>query len=430
MSVPKEQKRTRRSLLSAALAGTSSALSVGAVIGLGCLAAYALDVPTEEFTDPAELPIVSQQTTSDKLAGIEAGSFPDAVPSAPNPVLKNETGFGGTSREQGLPSQETIATQSHASQTESTPSDPTAPTGATAVPKPPPDSPLPASTTKNLVPAKQLFGAVQTPARLISRSIGFYAKGCLAGAKALPVNGPAWQAMRLSRNRNWGHPNLVHFVEQFAKDAKAKDGWRGLLIGDMSLPRGGPMPSGHASHQIGLDVDIWYTAMPNRQLSWEDRERTAAANMLADKTHINKEVFTSAHAQLLRRAASYPEVERIFVHPAIKKALCELVGNDRSYLRKIRPFWGHDDHFHIRLVCPTDSVGCIHQPVPADDDGCGAELDNWFKLLTRPEPPPAPPPKEHIPAKPKPQLTLDQLPAACRAVLAAPPSAPEHTVGH
>src|SRR5262245_60910951 len=65
-------------------------------------------------------------------------------------------------------------------------------------------------------PAKELFGAVKTPAPLAARSIGFYAKGCLAGAAALPIDGPAWQAMRLSRNRNWGHPDLVALVEKLA----------------------------------------------------------------------------------------------------------------------------------------------------------------------------------------------------------------------
>ena len=38
------------------------------------------------------------------------------------------------------------------------------------------------------------------------RSIGYYTHGCLAGGVALPINGPTWQVMRLSRNRNWGHP--------------------------------------------------------------------------------------------------------------------------------------------------------------------------------------------------------------------------------
>ncbi|HJU33155.1 MAG TPA: penicillin-insensitive murein endopeptidase, partial [Hyphomicrobiaceae bacterium] len=93
-------------------------------------------------------------------------------------------------------------------------------------------------------PAKLLFGAAKSPAPMGARAIGFYAKGCLAGATALPIDGPAWQAMRLSRNRNWGHPKLVALVEKLAVEAKAHDGWSGLLVGDLSQPRGGPMLTG------------------------------------------------------------------------------------------------------------------------------------------------------------------------------------------
>ena len=110
--------------------------------------------------------------------------------------------------------------------------------------------------------------------------IGSYADGCLAGAVALPITGPAWQVMRLSRDRNWGTPRLIQFIERFGANAK-KVGWNGLLIGDMSQPRGGPMISGHASHQIGLDADIWFTPMPDHVLSREEREMDGAVDMVA-----------------------------------------------------------------------------------------------------------------------------------------------------
>ncbi len=129
-------------------------------------------------------------------------------------------------------------------------------------------------------PAKILFSRVQGPAPLEARSIGFYSRGCFSGGTALPVDGPAWQAMRLSRNRNWGMPVLVDYIEKLAKDAKALDGWPGLLVGDLSQPRGGPLPSGHASHQIGLDVDIWLMPMPDRTLSADEREKTAATSFI------------------------------------------------------------------------------------------------------------------------------------------------------
>ena len=143
-------------------------------------------------------------------------------------------------------------------------------------------------------PAKELFGAAKTPAPMAARAIGFYAKGCLAGAAALPIDGPAWQAMRLSRNRNWGHPELVALVEKLAVEAKAHDGWPGLLVGDLSQPRGGPMLTGHASHQVGLDADIWLTPMPDRRLTEKEREDLSATSMLAARQGVRRSARSGA----------------------------------------------------------------------------------------------------------------------------------------
>jgi penicillin-insensitive murein endopeptidase len=276
-------------------------------------------------------------------------------------------------------------------------------------------------------PAKELFGAVKSPAPMAARAIGFYAKGCLAGAAALPIDGPAWQAMRLSRNRNWGHPDLVALVEKLGIEASKHDGWPGLLVGDLSQPRGGPMVSSHASHQVGLDADIWFMPMPDRRLTEREREDLSATSMVApDGVSVDPKMWTEAHARVLKRAASYPSVERIFVHPAIKKALCDATGKDenRAWLHKIRAYWGHNDHFHVRIGCPGGSTNCEHQPPLPADDGCGKELTNWLALV-KPKPKPATPPETVAkPAPPKPSLTLDQLPAECRSVLASGTGAP------
>ncbi len=271
------------------------------------------------------------------------------------------------------------------------------------------------------VPAKDLFGAAKTAASMDSRAIGSYARGCLAGGAALPIDGLGWQAMRLSRNRNWGHPTLISFLERFAADVKRLDGWPGLLVGDLSQPRGGPMQSSHASHQVGLDADIWFDPMPGRKLTALEREQQSASSMLkADGLTIDTSKWTDEHVRLLRRAASFGEVERVFVHPAIKKTLCESTINDpdRTWLGKMRPIWGHDDHFHVRIRCPEGAVGCQSQTLPSGDDGCGKELVDWFALLTAP---PKPVAKPEVPPKP---LTLDKLPAECRTVLEAKPVIP------
>jgi penicillin-insensitive murein DD-endopeptidase len=276
--------------------------------------------------------------------------------------------------------------------------------------------PLPPLANPNdpALPAKQLFGRKPTPAPLEARSIGFYAKGCLAGGVALPINGKTWQVMRLSRNRMWGHPNLVRLLERLSEKGP-KAGWPGLLVGDLAQARGGPMLTGHASHQVGLDADIWLTPMPPRTLTREEREEMSAINMVADhKKDVDPKVWTPAHTGIIKTAASEPEVERIFVNAAIKKALCREAGNDRGWLQKVRPMWGHNYHFHIRMRCPDGSPDCKPQEPPGHGDGCGADLDWWFRdAILNP-----PPPKE--PPKPKPQLKMADLPPACRQVLLAP----------
>jgi penicillin-insensitive murein endopeptidase len=270
-------------------------------------------------------------------------------------------------------------------------------------------------------PAKDLFGAMKEPADLASKAIGFYARGCLAGAQPLPINGPAWQAMRLSRNRNWGHPTLVKFLERFAVDVKEKDGWPGLLVGDMSMPRGGPMPYGHVSHQVGLDVDIWYKPMPDHVLSSEEREQIPMESFLSDRGRLNPAMWTAEYEKLLRRAVSYPEVARIFVDPAIKKWLCDNAKGDHKFLGKITPIGGHDDHFHVRLVCPFDDPGCQNQTLPGgDDEGCGNGLDKLFKKIVKPVVKAA---KPAAPLKSKRSILMTQLPAECKTVLQAAPQA-------
>ena len=263
-------------------------------------------------------------------------------------------------------------------------------------------------------PAKQLFGRKTAPARFKPEVFGFYAKGCLAGAEALPINGPHWQVMRLSRNRNWGHPTLINYIERLSEHG-AKVGWPGLLVGDMSQPRGGPMLTGHASHQIGLDADIWLRPMPSNELSRTEREEMSATMVVADnRKDVDPNVWTPAHFAIIKAAADDPLVERVFVNAAIKKKLCQMAGTDRSWLQKVRPYWEHDYHFHVRIKCPDDNPECKHQdPVPAGD-GCGKDLDWWFTdAVLHPKPSPEP-------EKPRPPTRMADLPPACHQVLAAP----------
>jgi penicillin-insensitive murein endopeptidase len=258
--------------------------------------------------------------------------------------------------------------------------------------------------------AKVLFGRELTPSAGPAQAIGAYERGCLSGAIALPADGPNWQVMRPSRNRAWGHPVLTAFLERLAAKLPAEAGWPGLLVGDIAQPRGGPMLTGHGSHQIGLDADLWLTPMPDRRLSTTERDEMPATNVVtADGIGIDA-AWTPQHRRLLETVAREPAVARIFVNPAIKQALCREAGSDRAWLAKIRPWWGHNYHFHIRLSCPSGEPECRNQTPPPPGDGCGRELDWWFTdeaLYPAPSPPPRP-------------LRLADLPRACAALVAAP----------
>jgi penicillin-insensitive murein endopeptidase len=223
--------------------------------------------------------------------------------------------------------------------------------------------------------------------------------------------------MRLSRNRNWGQPELIRTLEQLALDGR-KVGWNGLLVGDISQPRGGPMLTGHASHQIGLDADIWLTPMPDRTLTRDERESISATSMLkGDSLYVDPKIWTKGQEAILRTAANYPQVERIFVHPGIKKKLCETVTGDRTWLAKIRPYWGHNYHFHMRIKCPAGASNCKGQEgINMNDDGCGKALAWWFTDEPWKKPKKDPNKK---PVKPK-IVALKDLPPACAQVLAAP----------
>jgi penicillin-insensitive murein endopeptidase len=282
----------------------------------------------------------------------------------------------------------------------------TAQTKGTLDPKPLP--PL-ANPDDPATPAKELFGRKTDAAPLAARAIGYYTGGCLAGAVAMPINGKTWQVMRLSRNRNWGHPNLVAFLERLAEKAP-KVGWNGLLIGDMAQPRGGPMLTGHWSHQVGLDADLWLTPMPDRELTREEREEMMATNVVRDDwKDVNPKIWSPAHIGILKAAAKDKDVERVLINPAIKKALCRDVKGDRSWLHKMRPVYGHNYHFHVRIGCPDGQAGCKSQPTTPSDEGCGKDLDWWF--TRQPSTPKAGPGRAPI--------KMSALPAACRQVLLA-----------
>jgi penicillin-insensitive murein DD-endopeptidase len=261
-----------------------------------------------------------------------------------------------------------------------------------------------ASSLTPVVALPMTWGEVLEPAPGAPYVIGSYTAGCVQGAIPLPAAGRGYQVMRPQRRRFFGHPVLVHYLQVLGA-ATNQQGLGTLLIGDLGQPRGGPMPFGHRSHQIGLDADIWFWLPGDGMvLSVADRETLGAPSMLsAGGRALDAQQWSQRQVGVLRLAVGFDVVARIFVNPVIKKALCEQFP-EASWLQKLRPWWGHDDHFHVRLRCPAGQTTCQDQdPLPAGD-GCGAELAWWFSEEARQPPPPLDSAK--IP-----------MPAACGAIL-------------
>jgi len=273
--------------------------------------------------------------------------------------------------------------------------------------------------------ANQLFGAHRHPTLERPQAIGSHARGCAHGLVALPETGPTWQAMRLSRNRNWGHPETIAFVQDLSR-AAVQIGWRGLYVGDISQPRGGPMTSGHASHQMGLDADIWMLPPARLNLSRAERENLSSISVRTEDQRSVNANWTAQHHALLRAAASDPRVDRIFVAAAVKIEMCRTATPaDTPWLQRIRPAAGHNFHFHVRLRCPAGSPGCQTQtPTVAElsngGNGCDDTLTWWVTDFLRP-----PPRTERTePARPRArhprEFTLADLPGQCAQVVRAP----------
>ena len=277
--------------------------------------------------------------------------------------------------------------------------------------------------------ANKLFGAMANPSNQDSMPIGSYAKGCAAGLVELPETGPTWQAMRLSRHRNFGQPAMIQFLMDLSATARDIGFGKGLYIGDISQPRGGPMTSGHASHQIGLDADIWWLRPKSLSLSRDERENISSIPVRSADQKSVTEAWTPDRRALLKAAASDARVDRIFVAAAVKIEICKTAtAKDKKWLQKIRPVAGHDTHFHVRLKCPKGARLCETQKPTVSElskggDGCDDTLMWWVSdEYLHPKPSKKKKPAEDdAPRKKGPrEFTLADLPKQCKDVLSSP----------
>lgn len=250
-----------------------------------------------------------------------------------------------------------------------------------------------------------LWEQIRTPVQGQAQPIGGYSNGCIIGAEPLALKGTGYQVIRSIKNRYYGHPQLLDYLKNLGKRAN-QAGLPPMLIGDMGMPAGGRFSSGHASHQTGLDADIWLRFGPMDDATAHNPAGLATIMVNHNTQRVDESRWTANHTTLMKLAAQDPRVNRIFVNPAIKLKLCQTAGTDRAWLQKIRPWYAHDSHFHVRLTCPSDAPNCENQaPIPAGD-GCGEELYSWFE----------PKPAGSATSKPK---VIPTPPVQCQMILSS-----------
>ena len=255
------------------------------------------------------------------------------------------------------------------------------------------------------------WSSVTTPKKGAPQSIGGYSNGCIVGAETLAEKGDGFESIRRFRNRYYGHPELIKVIHWLGKKNQELDR-PALLVGDLSQPNGGPMPYGHRSHQLGLDADIWLTHQPKGK---RDKDEFFPRFVNLSKEKVNPQIWDPSIVPLLKAVAQHPKVERVFVNWIIKRHLCKTVQEDRDWLRRIRPWWGHDRHFHIRIACQEGSPNCKNQRSVANIANCGGEL--WFSdaaVIARRKKAAAE--QASKPSKPRPKKVL---PKRCQALIKA-----------
>lgn len=218
----------------------------------------------------------------------------------------------------------------------------------------------------------------------IEQAVGFYSKGSLINPSQLPNDGVGFLKLFQPRDRAYATQDLVTLIENAASAiALAFPGGERMQMGDFSQREGGQI-SGHASHQNGLDVDVKF--FNHAHLEQDPMGTNGFDEIFVDeKNQVTPNYDFERNEALVKFVVDSGLVRRIFVDGNIKKAFCDRAKasgeyrDDLEWLRRLRPLEGHQDHFHIRIACPTSSPNCVAQEEPP----LGTSCDTIFETQER-----------------------------------------------
>lgn len=218
-----------------------------------------------------------------------------------------------------------------------------------------------------------------------AESFGKYTDGHIFKSVPLKRNAPGIQTMRPAMAKFYGHTELRDFIYKLGKQT-INSGNGQLMIGDLSHKDGGEL-IGHASHQNGLDVDIWFYRPKDTitDLANDQRDSSKFPHFLNPATNeFYPNMWNTKLDNVLKMAASDSRVAKIFVNAGVKRRLCRIFPGEK-FLSKIRPWYRHHEHFHVRLKCPENSPSCENQPEIKSLDCSGDNIDWWFGPAFRAE---------------------------------------------
>jgi murein endopeptidase len=199
-------------------------------------------------------------------------------------------------------------------------------------PAPPPqEQPLPPVATTTPAPLPPVTEPLPE-----SRAVGLPWRGRLVDGRQFPLTGSGfatWDPIlkRVGNRpwRRWGTDRLLRTLHRvLGAYARRHPDAPPVLVGDLSRPRGGDFGPrfggiGHASHQNGLDADVYYPRLDRRlRRAWRPEQvDRAAAQELVDA--------------FVREGAQY-----VFVGPSLSL---------RGPRKVVVALTHHDDHLHVRL---------------------------------------------------------------------------------
>jgi penicillin-insensitive murein endopeptidase len=173
----------------------------------------------------------------------------------------------------------------------------------------------------------------------------------------------------------WGLEPLVTMLDRAARDVRRQFPGAVTSVGHLSRQGGGDIDR-HRSHESGRDADVGFFAR-----SAEGRQ-LLAAHFVAFRADGTAPTWPGAYfddaknwallAALLRDPDA--QVTHVFVAAPLRARLlayAERLGAPASLrvhaaevMQQPHGALPHDDHFHVRIACPTQMAGCVENPAP------------------------------------------------------------------